>query len=235
MSIKITNHGVGRQVKQWRELISQHKALQEQVRVMAQHGATELAVASRKRTPVKSRPGRLSGVMQDNIIWQVEGDTVRLDYARLEGATKTSSGGNYWMIQEIGTGQSANMVEYLPGGGRTDSPIKIPSQVGRKISPGLVFMAAGRAVPPLSGGKGEPIVPYKETEQAKDSAAGRGFRAGSGSFFKYINPYDGIEIGKEIEGKHFIRNGGAVAATHYRNELPERVKRIRGIKLRRGG
>lgn len=229
MSIKITNRGLGKQIQAWQNVIAQHRETQASAASRAEAGASALA-SERKRVPTESREGRPSGVMADQIFFRVEGDTVRLDYARLNATTRTKDGGNYWMIQEIGTGESATMTEYLPGGGVARIPIRVRSQVDRKISPGLVFMQSGRGVPPHSEGGSDPLVPFSQTD-----APMPGERiAGSGSFFSHVNPSGGIRIKREIQGKHFIRYGAGEAANWYKDQVVERVRRVPRVNLRRG-
>jgi hypothetical protein len=150
------------------------------------------------RPVVPARAGRptTGGAFANEIIWQpTGGDGIAVDYARLP---------RYALIQEIGTGQNANITN-PPGG------VQVRSQVGRYISANLVWSGGGGAQRPTSGRRGLDQLVWRaqvNSEQLQNVRARR------------------IRIRREIKGKHYLRDGGAAGFSALSSELRRNAKRI---------
>lgn len=115
------------------------------------------------------------------------------DLDRLNKVTNPSSPqhGAYWRAQEFGTGQ--------PGGP--------PSQLGRVIRGYFYDRGLSNPTPPVSGGGSQPIFVSARNANAAAAALGHGqFGGGTrGGFGGYGT------IQREIQGRHFIRDGADLA------------------------
>lgn len=170
---------------------------------------------SSNRPLAPSRPGRPSteGTFANYLIWQANaGGRIELDIATLKAAAP------YWLIIEIGTGESARILN--GGGGET-----VKSQKGRRISQSL-FWADSASAPPL-----RPMTKGKRMEQIQAH-----FPMGMN---QQLYPIEDISnaayiprakgrtgrIRKEIKGKHFIQDGGATGFQFLRDETISDFKR----------
>lgn len=165
--------------------------------------AAEATAASRrgftyKRVVTPARAGRsgTGGRMMTYVEWKTTADgRVALDEQQL----KTNA--PHWIIQEIGTGERAmvhRVGQAIPQGRPrkgADYIRTVRSQKGRIIKSGIVFASGGRYSPPGSA-TGE--------QTALASQVGAPFRPPR------------IKIEKEIEGQHFVRDGGKEGFRQYR-------------------
>ena len=121
--------------------------------------------------------------------------------------TKIEAAAPYWFIQEIGTGQTANV---LGTAVRLIVGPSVPTQVGRRISGALVWAngAGGQAVSPQTGVGTDQLYPRGDV---------------NGGFV--VKGRTGT-IRREIKGKHFIRDGGAQGFRALDSGLRADVKRI---------
>lgn len=156
-----------------------------------------------RRPFVDPRPRRATtaGKFVDYIDWvphRRDGEmVVDLDIARLEGATPTFYGGpGYWLIQEIGTGKSA----YVGGHAPWERRVTVKSQMGRVIPFGLVWADANG------------------TFQKAGSSFRDGNLVAAANATKFPNRESAGVIGREIEGKHFLRDGGLAGFGQFRSD-----------------
>lgn len=119
----------------------------------------------------------------------------------------------YWEIQEIGTGQSARILN--PSGSVT-----VPSQIGREIPPGLVWAdgPGGSSHKPMSAKarqEAEQLGSLASANQQLYPAAlmGGGYHHRAG------------RIRKQIKGKHFVRDGGYLGMKTLRESLIEDARK----------
>jgi hypothetical protein len=111
----------------------------------------------------------------------------------------------YALIQEIGTGQSAAIIN--PAGS-----ISVRSQVGRLISANLYWASGPGAAPvPASRGVSHDQLYYASELNAQAVAAARRRRK---------------RIRREIKGKHFIGDGGVAGFLELRTRLTDEANRI---------
>lgn len=159
------------------------------------------------RPLVPQRKGRATtgGQFANLLSWSRNGQgLIEFDMAALAAATPTAGGNlSYALIQEIGTGQSARLLN-MGGTGYT-----VPSQVGRTISPHLYWAdgEGGSLSRPLSG----------KNRMAQQKLGSIGMQN------LYVRP-DGQfgragRIRREIKGKHFIRDGGLTGYDYLRQQL----------------
>lgn len=151
------------------------------------------------RPLTNARPGRRTtgGTFADELTWVPSGDLIDFDVANI--ATKAP----YYLIQEIGTGQSAAIVQ-PPGA------ISVRSQRGRLINIGLQWADGPGAAPTRPGhGSLQQIYPTADLNMSK--SYGRLRR---------------IRIRREIRGKHFIRDGGIAGFSDLEANLIADARRI---------
>lgn len=157
------------------------------------------------------RKGRYHG-LQDALQWQAtKGGMVQLDMNRLNTNFKP------WLVQEIGTGQSAtekladkpNPIGRPAKGATYVKTVK--SQLGRRISPGLVFASRG-------GHFQRPSAALRNSGQQlylRRQVTGAPARFDRAT--RRSEP--GIRISKEIKGQHFVQKGGREGFREYRNSV----------------
>lgn len=165
-----------------------------------------------------SRPGRRStgGKFAQNIKWANTGGQVRLDTDLLDRKSP------YWKIQEIGTGERAqvrrgdggpaNGGQARLGRGRPTKGdqriVSVRSQRGRVIKAGLVWANSGRYYPAMPGRfRQDAIVPVSTTNYAPYRFPPR------------------VVIGREIEGKNFIKQGAEQGFLQYRTSVLAAARR----------
>lgn len=155
------------------------------------------------RPDVPDRPKRKSthGRFADYIEWvahRVNGEiVVDVDLARLDSATSMvdSTYPGYWLIQEIGTGKAA----YIGGHGPWERRVTVKSQMGRAIPFGLVWGDASGIF-----------------QQASAARYGQDQLVAAAAATQFPNRHSAGVIGREIEGKHFLRDGGLAGFTQFR-------------------
>lgn len=162
----------------------------------------------RVRELAPARANRYHG-LQDAIQWRgLKSGGVALDTAQLNAKFPP------WLVQEIGTGQRA--IERTGGSpnapGRPAAGAKyvktVRSQVGRRISPGLVWAKGGKFQRPGQGGRTGQLLPRTQAQGAPprfDRSA------------RMSQP--GIRISREIRGQHFIQKGGQEGFREYRESV----------------
>lgn len=196
-----------------RELIEGAQTFRREVPRLTDQAAQRATTISRNtfqsklsgRPPAKSRPGRptTSGGFPNLLQWRPvkarEGTYVAFNLTQLEGRAP------YWLIQEIGTDSSATILD-------TGERRAVKSQAGRVISRNLVWAdaAATYNVPLSQRARTSPeqlmsVRDVKNAPLAMDLEPQR--------------------IRKEIEGKHYIRDGGMHANREYRLSLESLARR----------
>jgi len=185
------------QAQKFRQTVAGHETEAARVATNTSRSVFQSRLSGRPMAP--SRPGRLStgGAFASDILWQrgtvgsIEFDLARLPF--------------YALIQEIGTGQSAAILN-PPG------TITIPSQVGREISANLIWGSGpGGVASRAQTGRRDQQLYYASDLNAKSVAALRRRKK---------------RIRREIKGKHFIGDGGNAGFLELRTRLTDEAKRI---------
>lgn len=179
--------------------------------------AAQIRFSSRlaDRPRAEARPGRAQapGGLESHIRYEVEGNRVFLDRDKLDRATRTAKGHPYWMIQEIGSGESASMKSVDAEGNVTEAPFSIRSQVGRTLSPGLQWHAGGGLYfPPLGEVRTHQIEAVDRSRTQMDDWA------------LFQTTRFPVQIRVDIQGKHYIQRGSFRGAEVLRGELRELLK-----------
>lgn len=147
--------------------------------------------------PRKGRP-TTGGTFGDLLLWERGGTgMIEFDMAGLKNRAP------YALVQEIGTGQSAAILN-----GPMMGSLSIPSQKGRRISPHLMWAdSSGNVTRPMTG-------------KNRAAAQGAGTIGMQQLFERPPGQYGraGL-IRREIRGKHFIRDGGMVGYDMLRDRL----------------
>lgn len=165
--------------------------------------ATAVARASFKRRrdlapvrPGRSGQGKMTSFIQFSRLANESG--VALKIKDLDKAAP------HWIIQEVGTGNTANIMRAANGGPTTTRVATIPSQKGRIISAGLVWAAQGRYVAPSPGGGTDQLVPR------------------IGPAHRTKTP---LRIKREIEGQGFVKKGSTEGFREYRTSVLAAARR----------
>lgn len=156
------------------------------------------------------RRGRSStgGHMREALEWIPDGNGgVRFN------ATRANQDALHWIIQEIGTGERALVRQGGQSQARgrpsvlANNYVRVKSQVGRRISPRLAWGTGpnGTFVAP-GDGSGQQL--YLRSKL-------RGKRG----------PKRGMTIRREIQGQHFVQQGGVAGYSQYRQQLLEKARR----------
>lgn len=198
MSITVTQSNALRNLERnLRNFTKRHeRAMNRAVQTATTRSRAQFQSRLSGRPHVPARPGRptTGGNFGRMIKWQRErlGKHEYVAFQEEDLAARAP----YWLIQEIGTGQSAMITDI-------QTPVSVRSQRGRRISPSLTFAdAQGNYAPPQPGRQDQQIRSLSDVKMAP-------FRA----------DLDAIVIKREIEGKHFIRDGGHQANDQYRSTL----------------
>lgn len=190
------------------------------------------------RPSIPSRPGRPStmGSFARLIRWQAENhdgiDFVQFQIAILEQDAP------YWLVQELGTGESGRILDDSLSGasykGTQRGAAKIQSQIKGGQRP-----EGGSGVVSVKSQRGRMISRYLTWAQAAGNpnqrnytfdvniSRGAGPQHGTQQLMYYKDvrnaplkmDLDPMRIKKEIEGKHFIRDGGRAGLGFYRDSL----------------
>lgn len=198
MSITVTQSNALRNLERsMRDFTKRHeRALNRAVQTATtrSRGTWQSRLSGRPHVP--SRPGRptTGGNFARMISWQRERQGKHQYVAFQKEALEARA--PYWLIQEIGTGQSATILD-------TQTGVSVRSQRGRRISPTLVFAdAKGAYASPSASRRSDQIRSVSDVKNAP------------------LQPdLEGIVIKREIEGKHYIREGGQQANAQYRDTL----------------
>lgn len=194
--------------------LAQFVAQVDFARYSAARTATTVSQRSfrRKRYEAPPRAKREGhGQMRTSIRWRPigKGASVGLALQELNNAAP------HWIIQEIGTGKRA-----VQHAGTSPNPsgrprkgatyIKtIPSQVGRSISPGLVWATKGGKYSPPIRARGNQNLYWRSQVHGAPV---------------YFDPSTnrtapGLRISREIKGQHFIQKGGQAGFREYRKTV----------------
>ena len=143
--------------------------------------------------------------------WQPNGFGVALNIQKLNTDFPP------WLVQEIGTNQRAIQGEASATGNATPvgRPAKnatyvktVRSQVGRPIKGFLVWATRGGQYTPPGAATGQQLYLRSQVKGAPVR------------FDTSTNRYAAnIKIGKEIEGQHFLRDGGQAGFREYRSSV----------------
>lgn len=153
------------------------------------------------RPPASPRQGRptTGGAFAQFIEWTPNNGTISFDLQLLRGAAP------YFLIQEIGTGKSAIILN--PAG-----TIAVRSQVGRRISANL-YWATGpgaNAIGARTGANRDQLYLAAELNAATLAAVSRRRK----------------RIRREIHGKHYLQAGGRAGFLELRTRLTDEANRI---------
>lgn len=155
------------------------------------------------RHPVPSRVRRRStmGAFARHIRWDVRKDDaeghsyVAFQKEELQGVAP------YWLIQEIGTGNSATVLD-------TGERKSVKSQIGRRIAPTLVWADVDQNYQVPSGTRTEQLMSYKDVKNVP--------------LMMDLEPQF---IKREIQPKGYIREGGFRANAEYQANLLDLARR----------
>ena len=185
---------------------------EEKARKEAAVNATRLSRriirSSYKRPTAPARVGRSStgGKLAERLQWKASKDQalVELNYSELDRRAP------HWIIQEIGTGQRATVKRAgkrnPQGRPQRDSGYvrTVRRQRGRLISSGLAFgTGPSGAYQPPGSAAGQQLYPIQNL-------------SGRPPLQQRRRP---IVISREIEGKHFVRDGGVQGFREYRSSV----------------
>jgi hypothetical protein len=177
-------------------------------------------LSGRPLAPPRAGRPTTSGQFVSYINWTVAraakgsvSTTVQFDLHKLDAAAP------YWLIQEIGTGNTANITSGVAGrqvryGGH------VQSQVGRKISKYLMFAPGPGQRPTRSGGL---------TKGKHGSSGGTGtdqLYTASALDMSQTFHNSAHRIKREIRGKHYIQIGGAEGFRYFKSNVVTGTKRI---------
>lgn len=221
-TVQMTTHGIFTPNGLLATRLKQLQAAADKAATKAAREANSVSKTKAKaiRPPAPPRPGRVQtpGALARAINWQVIGGDVVLDRKRLDNVVP------WWVVQEIGTGQKAsakygqnpelgNRSRGRPKKSEINNPggrhFSVRSQRGRRIPGSLAFgtgpggkfeFPSGRRNQQLyllSSLKGVPFSPLKNKATAVNA----------------------MYIKREIEGKHFIRDGAREGYRDYRNDV----------------
>lgn len=171
----------------------------EQEATTASRAQFHRSLSGRPHVPTREGRPTTGGGFGRIIRWKreerSEGDFVAFQLAELQGRAP------YWLIQEIGTGQTATILD--TGEGRS-----VKSQRGRLISPNLVWADAQGNYDVPRGAQNQQLMSLQDVKN-----------------LPLRMDLTEIRIKKEIPGKHYIRTGGVQANEQYRTSLLDLARR----------
>lgn len=205
--LKVTTKGSARRFINMQATAAKFLAANQQREKEAADKATQVSrqkfTSSLGHRPlVAPRRGRptTGGAFANDIKWNVTGNggkqAIGVDLIKLP---------RYSLIQEIGTGQAAQITN-PPGGS-----ITVRTQVGRYIAATLVWGGNGGVYPASSGRRGADQLIFRASVNADQLDSVRERR---------------IRIRREIKGKHYLRDGGAAGFSTLSAGLRRDAKRI---------
>lgn len=189
---------MGTRANQFRSHVATYEA--EAAKAATRESRTIYARWHSGRPLAPPRNGRptTGGQFGNLLLWERNGKgLIEFDLAALRSRAP------YALIQEIGTGQSASILN-----GPKAGALSVPSQKGRRISPHLMWAdAAGNVTRPMTAKNRTAAIQAGAIgmQQLFERPPGQFGRAG--------------RIRREIKGKHFIRDGGAVGYELLRERL----------------
>ena len=212
VSVKVTDRGaLGSGLKTALTLfLRQEKQARADAAAVA--NAVSKAQVKRIRPLAPPRSNRYHG-LRDAIEWQPNSFGVGVDMAKLDADFPP------WLVQEIGTGERAIQYEATPQGAK--NPVGRPqkgatyvktvrSQVGRPISGNLVWATAGGQYTPPIGAR-----TVNQQLFLRSKVKGAPVR-----YNTQTKRYEArIIITREIEGQHFLREGGRAGFREYRTSV----------------
>lgn len=171
--------------------------------------ASRLSDRIRAETSESRGRAQAAGGLASHIRYQVNKNiTVSLDRKKLDRATRVRKGHPYWMIQEIGTGQSAAYKTVDAQGEVKSHSFAIKSQVGRRLPRGLQWHEGGGVyVPPLASVRTHQIEVFDPSNTTLTEQQ------------RFMRTRHQIQIRREIQGKHYIKRGTSRGAQVLRDEL----------------
>lgn len=139
----------------WTSRLVKFRGELRQAQVNATHAATATSLQALRRTrpTAQPRPGRNDRSIRSAIQWQPWDQGVRLNVQKLDNEAP------HWIIQEIGTGNTANLrtggIGLGVGRPRKDAVTRrhVPKQAGRRISRRLVWADQGGNFAQYSAGR----------------------------------------------------------------------------------
>lgn len=170
-----------------------------------------------RREPIAPRAGRSStgGQMRQHLRWVVRNGRVEFDMAEADARAP------HWIIQEIGTGKRATIKQGgqanpvgRPAKGSTHT-VSVRSQIGRRLSGGLVFATPGGAYTAPGAGQGQAIYWASRVKGVPQWSGRRGARDQAAA----------IRIRNEIPAKHMVRDGGRTGFRQYRSSVLAAARR----------
>lgn len=166
-------------------------------------------------TPPRHGRSSTGGKMGDHLTWRVTSDGVAFDTAAADAAAP------HWIIQEIGTGKRATIKQGgqanpvgRPAKGSTHT-VSVRSQIGRRLSGGLVFATPGGAYTAPGAGQGQAIYWASRVKGVPQWSGRRGARDQAAA----------IRIRNEIPAKHMVRDGGRTGFRQYRSSVLAAARR----------
>lgn len=156
----------------------------------------------------KSTEGRFASLIE----WQADAyGMIRLDRETLQEAAP------YWIIQEIGTGQSA--LSLYP-----EEEFAVPSQIGRQLPMGFYWGNAGGTNPTGNVSMSRRNIPAPFASPGRRMHPGGAIVGQQQLYPAYMAPPGELilargRIRREIKGKHFIRDGGIAGYDLLRERL----------------
>lgn len=206
------------QSRAWRDIADRLELLLRNEKQSRQQAAAAATQATRggfeylRPHDASRRPGRsfsTGGQFPSFLSWKATDDGVAFD------AQAANRRVPYWIIQEIGTGQSARIRrggETVSSGrpSRQDAMVNsphVPSQLGRLIPRSLAWgTREGGTYTPPGAGAGQQLYLRSKLHGGRPPAGGQASR-------------DQLVIRREIPGQHFVQEGGEEGFRVYRRSV----------------
>jgi len=210
----------------YQRLLANMPKLQEKNARLLQQSSDEATKVSRAtfssrrsgRPFTAPRPGRRTtrGQLENHIVWIDGLEHVFLDEQELEDAAP------YYLINEVGSGpKGAGMrSRHDAQGNITADRVEFASQKGRYIKPGLSWGDGGNYVPSRTRRFREDQIHAAATLSIRRT--GRSRRRGGAGVTPLRTPR--VRISKEIEPKHFIKEGAEAGFAKYSQPLRDAAR-----------
>lgn len=176
------------------------------------------------------RKNRLNDGYTDHIRWDRTPNGIRLNVEELNTLTQVQKSRNaVWLIQEVGTGSSAQFIGVTKDGRRAESfPVKTTARTGHKISPVLQWHTGSTwARPRVSGGSDQledvrlvegRFVDYTDDEGVVQRRAALGALPVFDADGRPIGKHR-ITIRREHGGKDIVRDAGLFLQRYIRSRI----------------
>jgi hypothetical protein len=179
----------------------------------------QFGVNKRKSVPARRTRQTTNGNLREFIKFDYKpGRRGNISRVKLNTGLLNSVASDYWLVQEIGTGNSAQQGTVSVDGKVTRKTITIPSQVGRRLPSRLQFTSGGRFYAPTASRASDNISPY-------DGSEIQGARTQFAS---------SIRIGREIGHRGFVQAGTRAGRKEYRARMRTEIYRLarkKGLKI----